>query len=299
MINLTFWKVSIALLFCLFTVASFSQKINYSIPENLKGLVSAEDYKTLVGYSIDEVKKKFSIDHVDSASITITAPNGEQIINLDNLIIQCGGEKDKSKWKAIIQDHFNNLFSAIHNKDKLNMNDYDKMKPYLSIRIYPDAVVAKNGGSANLIVRTDLAGTTTVLMLDLPQAFATVTKSEFEKWHQTQDDAFKIALDNISHKKVEKATKVFEIDGAKIEFNFIENEDYAASCALDLGRNLPEFVGDWGTVIVIPNKGFAAICKVSKSEPLDFVKFIQRIKRPSNLPARPPWLLPKRSKVTG
>jgi hypothetical protein len=43
-------------------------------------------------------------------------------------------------------------------------------------------------------------------------------------------------------------------------------------------NNSPELVGEWGSVVAIPNKGLVNICKVSKDKPVDFVKFIQQTK---------------------
>lgn len=161
---------------------------------------------------------------------------------------------------------------------KVDLNDYEKVKPYLSIRIYNDASIAQKGGVGNMVSRVDLDGTMTVLMLDLPEAFAPLFKTNFEKWNKSAGEVFKVAELNVRNKKVEKMTREFDIDGNKIEFNFLGNEDYAASYALNLETNMPELVGEWGSIVVIPNKGLVAICKISKAKPLDFVKFIERIK---------------------
>ena len=105
-----------------------------------------------------------------------------------------------------------------------------------------------------------------------------VSKADFENWHKTAEEAFKAASENIAKQPVNKASKTFKIDNTDVEFNFIENEDYAASYALNLEANAPEMVGEWGSVMAIPNKGLVTICKVSKAHPVEFVKFIQRIK---------------------
>jgi hypothetical protein len=159
-----------------------------------------------------------------------------------------------------------------------DISTYDKAKPYLTVRIYSDAGIAQKGGVENMVSRVDLRGTTTVLMLDMPGGFSPLFKTDFEKWNKPADEVFKAALANVGSQKVEKVIKIFDNDIYKTEFNFLGNEDYAASYALNLEVNMPELVGEWGSVIVIPNKGFAAICTISKAKPLDFVKFIQRLK---------------------
>jgi hypothetical protein len=115
-------------------------------------------------------------------------------------------------------------------------------------------------------------------MLDLPGAFTVVQKKMFSLWKLDTATVFKVAQDNINKQQVEKVTQSFDIDGSKIEISFLGNEDYAASYALDLITNSPELVGEWGSVVAIPNKGLVDICKISKDNPVDFVKFIERTK---------------------
>lgn len=162
--------------------------------------------------------------------------------------------------------------------NSIDISTYDKAKPYLTVRIYSDASVAQKGGVGKMVSRVDLEGATTVLMLDMPGGFSPLFKTDFEKWNKPADEVFKDALANVGSQKVEKITKIFDGDIYKTEFNFLANDDYAASYALNLAANAPDLVGEWGSVIVIPNRGFAAICTISKAKPVDFVKFIQRIK---------------------
>lgn len=167
------------------------------------------------------------------------------------------------------------LILATNKIDAQTIADY---KSKLSLRIYPDEALVQKGGVDSLVFTVDLPGTKTLLMLDLPNIFVPVQRKEFDKWGITARDAFQMAHENVAKRKIENITKVFDVDGAKVEFNFLGNEDYAASYALNIGANKPELVGEWGSVVVIPNRGLVVICKISRDKPLDFVKFIQRIK---------------------
>lgn len=264
----------LSLLF-LFGLNSFAQKIDYSLPTDFEKTISPKDYQTIVDQSVALISKKYKVDSVKNGAIAI---NDHQIINLNNLLIKCVAETDHKKWPSVISDHFNALFSSIAQKGNIDQHNYETVKPYLSIRIYPATTVESRGGTDKLVTRTDLEGTITLLMLDLPQAFTTVSKADFDTWNKSTDEAFKAASENIAKQPVNKASKVFKIDKTDIEFNFIENEDYAASYALNLEANAPEMVGEWGSAIAIPNKGLVTICKISKAHPVDFVKFIERIK---------------------
>jgi hypothetical protein len=139
-------------------------------------------------------------------------------------------------------------------------------------------MVDQRGGPEQLVARKDMDGTYTLLMLDLPGAFTSVRKTVFLVWKKDTAEVFKVAQDNINKQQVQKITQQFDIDEAKVEISFLAHEDYAASYALDLHNNSPELVGEWGSVVAIPNKGIVNICKVSKDKPVDFVKFIQRTK---------------------
>jgi hypothetical protein len=265
----------ILLLLSAFHLASFGQQIDYSLPPGFDKTISQNDYKTIADQSVAIVSKKYKVDNVKNGTIIV---GHEQAFDLDNLVSKCIAETDHTKWASIISEHFNALFSSMDQKAGIDLHNYETVKPYLSIRIYPAETVEARGGTASLISRTDLEGTLSMLMLDLPQAFTPVSKTDFDTWHKTTDETFKAASDNIAKQPVTKVSKTFKVDNADVEFNFIENEDYAASYALNLEANMPDMVGEWGSVVAIPNKGLVTICKISKAHPVEFVKFIQRIK---------------------
>jgi hypothetical protein len=259
----------------MFCSSSYGQNIDYSLPPGFDKTISPSDYKTIADQAITIVSKKYKVENLKNGTVTV---GNQQAFNLDNLVNKCIAETDHTKWTSIINDHFNALFSSMDQKAGIDLHNYETVKPYLSIRIYPTETVEARGGTASLISRTDLEGTISMLMLDLPQAFTPVSKTDFETWHKTADETFKAASENVAKQIITKASKTFSIDNADVEFNFIENEDYAASYALNLQTNMPDMVGEWGSVVAIPNKGLVTICKISKAHPVEFVKFIQRIK---------------------
>lgn len=257
-------------------VSSFGQKINYTIPKGYESDIGTEEYKKLVDIAVLVVAKRYAIDIVNDGAIQLKKGQEMQTLNLHNLIGKCVAVKDKSAWDAIIREHFENLFVSIDEQKKIDPNNFETVKKYLSIRIYPKQLVTERGGVTKLISRIDLDDTYTLLMLDLPGAFTAVQKEMFELWRKDIHEVFRIAQENVNKQEIEKQTRNFDFDGTNVEVIFLGNENYAASYALDLINNSPELVGDWGSVVAIPNKGLVNICKISKSKPLDFVKFIQR-----------------------
>ena len=261
-----------------FQLRSFGQKITYTIPDGYEQDISKDDYKKIVDIAVSIVSKRYSIDYVKDGSIQLKTGQDMQAVNLHNLIGKCVVVKEKAEWNKIIQAHFDNMFSSIEEQKKIDPENYETIKKYLGIRIYPEETVTQRGGTASLVAKTDLEGTYTLLMLDLPGAFTAVQRQMFALWKKDSSDVFRVAQQNINTQQVQKVTQKFEIDGANIEITFLGNEDYAASYALDLINNSPDLVGEWGSVLALPNKGLVDICKISKDKPVDFVKFIQRTK---------------------
>lgn len=271
-------RTTIFLLLMIVHLSSFSQKINYSIPKGYETAISKEDFKNIVDLAVPVVAKRYTIDEVREGTIYLKPGQEMQAVNLHNLIGKCTSAKDKKYWKDIIEGHFESIFSSIDEQKKINVEEYESVKKYLALRIYPVETITQRGGTSSVVAKTQLEGTYTLLMLDLPGMFTPVSRDIFSLWKRDTAEVFKAAQENVNRQPIEKVTKTFDIDGAKIEISFLGNEDYAASFALDLMNNSPELVGEWGAAVAIPNKGLVDICKISRDKPVDFVKFIQRMK---------------------
>jgi hypothetical protein len=271
-------RLLLLILLTTITQHAMGQKISYNIPDGYESDISKQDYKKLVDIAVPIIAKRFTIDYVKDGTIYLKSGQEGQEVNLHNLIGKCVAVKDKSTWHSVIQQHFEGLFASIDEQKKIDIQNYETVKNYLSLRIYTSEAVGQRGGTEQLVARKDLEGTYTLLMLDLPEAFSSVRRSVFEGWKKDSTEVFKAAQENINKQQVQKLTQEFDIDAVKVEINLIAHEDYAASYALDLLNNSPGFVGEWGSVVAIPNKGLVSICKISKNKPLDFVKFIQRTK---------------------
>ncbi|MGI4763034.1 MAG: hypothetical protein ACRYF0_20140 [Janthinobacterium lividum] len=268
--------LSIVVLICAFALGSWAQKISYDIPKAYRPLISKPDYHQLVDSAVAVVARRYPVAAVRDGIIALEAGQpGVTAFNLHNLIAKCAAEPDKTQWPALIRYHFTSLFSSFDEQRKIDPRSFESVRPYLSLRLYPEASLAQRGGVANLLTRTDLAGTATVLMLDLPGAFTTVSKRMFAEWHQEPAAVFALAQANVNKHEVTRTTRELEAGTIRLTVSFLAEENYAASYALDLATNAPELVGEWGSVVAIPNKGLASICQVSRAHPVDFVQYIQ------------------------
>jgi len=264
-------------LFC-FTFSVSAQKIGYSMPDNFRKDISKKDYRKLVDLAVPVIAKRYTVLEVSNGTILI-AKNEDHMsaFNLDNLVFKCLAVNDRSQWHTVIEEHFNTIFSSIDVQKKIRPKELESIKNYLSFRIYPREMLEQQG-SEHLVLRIDLEGTITVLMMDLPGAFSTVMKEHFEAWNISADSAFNIAQANINTHPVEQLTEFFTFEGVKVEVTILAEENYAASVLPDLKSNYPQLVGEWGSVIAVPHKAFVELCKVNRDRPFDFVKFIQGTK---------------------
>jgi hypothetical protein len=272
------------LLFLIFMVIAFdradAQPVDYSVPQAYKKSIKKNEYKKIVDITLPLIAKRFDIENLREGVIYLKPSQELQVIDLGEVISKCS-ETTSDKWEEVINGYFNGLFSAMDSKKNLDINRYETVRNFLSIRIYPKEMVDRRGGTENLVVRTDLEGTYTLLMLDLQSAFTPVQQSVFGSWNRDIDEVFKQAQANVNKKEMIKEVREFKAGKTRLEAIFIENEDYTASFALDLMNNSPEYVGEWGAVVAMPNKGIVNICKITKEKPLDFVPYIQLFKKPA------------------
>jgi hypothetical protein len=242
-------------------MALFGQTITYNIPEGFESDISKEEYKKIVDLSIPIVAKRYSIDYVKDGAIQLKKEQEMETLNLHNLITKCAAVKDKSQWNKVVEAHFASLFASIDEQKKIDPEHYETVKKYLSLRIYPQETVNQRGGISSLVAHTNLEGTYTLLMFDLPGAFTPVQKELFELWKLDTTTVFQAAQDNINKQAVEKVTKTIDFDGVKIEISFLGNEDYAASYALGLNDNSPELVESGDLWWLCPTKALLTFAK--------------------------------------
>ena len=251
-------KSLLTLLVFVTSVTLFAQKISYSFPEGYETVLSKKDYKYLVDESVKAISKYYKIVSVKEGVVQLEVNQDYSMINLHNLILRCA-DMEKEAWQPLISAHFEGMYESIENQKQIDPSNFESIEAYLSIRIYPENYTDQMGGSENLIVKTQLPGTISMLVLDLPSTFASIQKEMFLLWNKSIAEVFEIAQKNVNKQEFFKATKVLNLNGNDIEINFIENEDYGSSLALDLPTNAPEFIGEWGSVVAIPNKGLVNI----------------------------------------
>lgn len=269
-------KIRKFLLFLLlFSAFVSAQHIDYSKPAGFENAVSDKDYKFIVNQSVEEINKYAEVAAVNQGEIQLVSIKDadQTVFYLDNVIKKCLSEERKH-WDTVIEDHFKSYFDGLKFHETLDVHNFEAIRDYLSIRIYEESFV-KEYSENNWITKNDLEGTTSVLMLDLPTTFTTVTKDVFNLWKKSKTEIFGIAQENVNKNEFFKHTETFETENDTIEIHFIQNEAIGSSAVLDLVKNAPEFIGEFGSVLAVPNKGFVLLSRISPEKPHDFMTFIQ------------------------
>lgn len=266
------WLVFIAM-------AAFSQVVDYTVPNGFKTEISAVDYKTIVDASVAAISKRYKVDSVQDGTVKLVKLQDMQAFHLHNLIVECLKEKNKTMWEITVREHFDKLFSTIDEQEKFDPEDFKEAKKYLSIRVYPKEFVMQRPNSRSFIVQTNLEGTFTMLMYDLPGgAFTPVQRKTFVHWNRDIDAIYAIAKSNINKQQVQKISQAVDADGVKIDATLLSNENYAGSYAICIGDNSPELVGELGCIVAIPHKGAAYVYKIVKGKPGNLISYIQKTK---------------------
>ncbi|MEH0154411.1 hypothetical protein V6R21_09725 [Limibacter armeniacum] len=266
------------LVFFLLTHLVSAQKVKYSFSEGYENVLTASKYKVLVDKAVEQISERYKIKSVKDGVIRLKDGQGMTEFNLHNLLLICKDE-ESDQIVLLVEDHFKKLFDTIDAQSKLNPEDFASMQDRLSIRVYNEGIIKSMGNKEMLITKEDMEGTVSLLMFDLPSGFTPVPKKLLELWNQKEDTLFGLAQQNVNKQEVIRDSKKLQAQGDSMEVHIIENDDYCASYVLDLTNNAPELVGEWGSVITIPNKGVAVICTISEETPVEFVNFI-KILRP-------------------
>ncbi|MBT30883.1 MAG: hypothetical protein CMO01_14590 [Thalassobius sp.] len=275
--------VAFGFIICLLAVsftASQAQKldIDYTLPENVKGVFKKKEYKFIIDQTINTISKRHKVVAVKNGAIVFNAEGDLANFNFYDLLYKCTDYGKKSEWETVIDDYVNSVLSSIEARNQIDLYNFETIKDRLAIRLYPEYTFARYDSLDQLIYRSDLEGVYSMLMLDLPETFSPIYKEMFEAWNVSEDDCFKIAQQNINKQDVHKEQYELEtFTGDSIKMYFLANDDYAASYVLGLQNNSPELVGDWGSIVAIPNKGIVNLCPISKDNAFDFVPFIQRL----------------------
>lgn len=180
-------------------------------------------------------------------------PGGVQRCGLLNLAQRCKQEPDQAAWSELIAAHFDGFERHLAESARVQelVADFERIAPLLALRLYPGSYL--DGETAtHCVYRTDLPGTVTVLVYDLPSSIQNVRPADVAVWGREVDELFEIALDNIRLHSHPQRTEVACGDGLALQV--LSGPDYfVASHALLLDEH-PDCVGLYGALVGVPHR---------------------------------------------
>ena len=179
-------------------------------------------------------------------------PKSKRQLGLLNLAQMCA-RNDSKDWRDIIGDHFRTLEKSYGEQKVLDerLSDFARVAELLAVRLWPEGYLAELDRK-KILHRTQLPGTISALVFDLPSSIRNVTPEEMQSWGKSETELFRIGLANVMENCI---PDVSEQDlGNGITLTLFSDESYfVASHALLLEEH-PDCIGPFGTLVGIPHR---------------------------------------------
>lgn len=157
------------------------------------------------------------------------------------------------EWPATVAQHFAIVSKTVEEVDALTdrFKDFAQAAPHLSVRLYPADAMQGVGAQAP-VMRTDLEGVASVLVLDLPDSMMSVGRWLADQWGKSDDELFAVALDWLRRDSTIEAGETPLAADVKVQM-IASDGFYAASRALLLDEQ-PACVGKYGAIVGVPHR---------------------------------------------
>jgi hypothetical protein len=204
--------------------------------------------------------------------LVILDPSDKQKLSTWNIAQICAQTPD-TEWNTIISDHFSNLFKAEAETVEYNnkKENFENVKSLLRLQLYPENYLEQVPFQDEIISRTDIQGTLSVLVIDLPSSVQSVKKSDSTVWDLSEQELFSIALENtltagsINHSSV---------DAGGFYLQALEGENILSAVQVFNLEKFNDCYGEHGSIVSIPTRHFILCYPIND---LSVVKAIQTI----------------------
>ncbi len=213
---------------------------------------TAEQYHKFIA-SIKNYFKQQGIDIVIEDGVARakddTGESEDIRLGLQNIAQICK-QSDEGQWDEIIKEFFDNFILSRHDDEfDKKIPNYEEVKEFLSVRIWPREYLAKL--EKEVIYHEDMEGTVSALVLDLPRTVRNVKPAEAGPWGKTDTELFQTALENLKTKY--PLTISQEKIADEMSITLLSRKDFfAASHILLMGQN-HACVGTYGALVGVPN----------------------------------------------
>lgn len=169
---------------------------------------------------------------------------------LQNLAQICN-QADDEDWAEIIRYHFDGVIRSTSGAELEGIGkDFDRVEHILKVRLYPyDAVEDSLEG---LAYREIADGLVAVLAYDLPDAVATVPRTDVDAWPIDFDDAFELGLENVLAESDIEHERI-ELESGAVFSAMVGDSFFVTSRLLALERFIAP-TSAYGALVAVPNR---------------------------------------------
>ncbi len=232
---------------------------NAGVPE-WAAFFTKGQYEGFLDLVAKDFKRRGHRVRIEEGVVTMAGASDEDEdiqFGLMNLAQICA-QSDESEWPTIIADHFDTVFASESEKRELDAKrgDFAQISGMLALRIWPeDYGDAMNADT--VVSRSDLGGTITALVYDLPSIVQNVNPKDLKQWDKSRDTLFELALANVRRDYPVDIDEVELTEGIAITL-FSGDHLFAAAHVLTL-EDHPACLGTHGSLIGVPHR-HAVIC---------------------------------------
>ena len=187
----------------------------------------------------------------------------EGAFGLLNLAQICRAAEEHD-WPRIVQEHFDEVLAAYEGvgAPEARIADFEAVSDRVAVRVWPEGLLAELGRKPDemLIWRSDMEGTVTVLVLDLPTSVKNIRPDEAAPWGKSTGDLFALGLANLP-KLCTPRVVLHDLPNGQPSRLLTGDELYVASYALLLD-GFPECVGTHGALVGVPNRHAVISCPI-------------------------------------
>lgn len=176
---------------------------------------------------------------------------GFGVMGLVNVAQVCK-QSESQDYHEIIKEHFDSMIRTYQfdKEFKKTIYDYDQIKQYIGVRLYPIDYFSQVG-KENILGKDFSEDVFATLIFDLPDSVQSIKPEETISWDRTFDELFEVGLNNVKTK--------YSYDISQQQFNgfniwFVQGDHFFSPNILLELENYPNVIGSKGSLIGLPHR---------------------------------------------
>lgn len=213
-----------------------------------------DDYRAFLEAVDGEMRRRQLPFEFGDGTVHISPPGADRAdYGLLNLAQTCHATS-RAEWEPTIREHFDNAFRSTRDSEELDARSgsLDAVKSCLKVRLYHTDYLAQMGDTG-LIHRVPAEGLIETLVYDLPGSVRTVPPDHVGKWGVSEDELFRIGLDNVRTEHPQPVRQQFDVGKGAVLQALVGDSFFTASHSLFLEDHLSS-PSNFGAVVAVPHR---------------------------------------------